>query len=417
MKVTDIDRLLDRSRSAARDLNLRGADDIDALLRALADSIENSASEILEANSRDLARMDKANPKYDRLRLTADRLAGIAADMRAVAALPSPLGNILDEWTRPNGMTIRKVSVPFGVIGVVYEARPNVTFDVASLCLKAGSACVLKGGSDAQATNETAIAIIRDVLDRHGFSPDCATLLPAGHDATEAMLNAAGKIDVIIPRGGRGLIDFVRDNSRVPVIETGAGVCHTYLHASGRTDYARDIVLNAKTRRVSVCNSLDAFIIDRSRLADLRDICMPLADRKVEIHADTATYAALDGHYPYLTHAETDDYGREWMDYKMLTIAVDGIDQALDTIARYGSRHSEAIVADDDTIITRFLREVDAACVYANVSTAFTDGGQFGFGAEIGISTQKLHARGPMGLPEITTYKYLVTGSGQTRNS
>lgn len=413
--MTGIEQLFDRSRAASRALNLRSAVDIDVLLRALADRLEASTDSILAANATDLARMDPANPKYDRLKLTADRLAGIAADMRAVAALPSPVGNVLAEWDRPNGMTIRKVSVPFGVIGVIYEARPNVTFDVASLCLKAGSACVLKGGSDAQATNEAAIGLIRTVLKEQGFDPDSAILLPPGHDATAAMLSATGRIDVIIPRGGRSLIDFVRDNSRVPVIETGAGVCHTYLHTSGRTDYARDIVLNAKTRRVSVCNSLDAFITDRSRLADLPEICAPLAEKHVEIHADTDTYAALDGRYPYLCHAGEADFGREWMDYKMLTIAVDGLDQALDTIARYGSRHSETIVADDTQAIARFLREVDASCVYANVSTAFTDGGQFGFGAEIGISTQKLHARGPMGLPEITTYKYLITGSGQTR--
>ena len=413
--MTGIDQLLDNSRKASRELNLKSAAGIDALLLAMADRIDAATPELLTANAADLARMDPANPKYDRLKLTAERLAGIAADMRAVASLPSPVGNVLAEWERPNGMAIRKVSVPFGVIGVVYEARPNVTFDVASLCFKAGSACVLKGGSDAQATNEAAIRLIRSVLGDCGFNPDCATLLPAGHEATAELLGAVGKVDVIIPRGGRGLIDFVRDNSRVPVIETGAGVCHTYLHASGRTDYARDIVLNAKTRRVSVCNSLDAFIIDRSRLGDLTAICAPLADQHVEIHADADTFAALNGQYPYLVHADATDYGREWMDYKMLTIAVDGMDEALDTIARYGSRHSESIVAEDAGVIDRFLREVDAACVYANVSTAFTDGGQFGFGAEIGISTQKLHARGPMGLPEITTYKYLITGTGQTR--
>lgn len=413
--TTGIDQLLDNARTASRQLNNRNAAQIDALLRTIADRIEAATPAILEANATDLRRMDPANPKYDRLKLTADRLAGIATDMRAVAALPSPVGRTLDEWTRPNGMTIRKVSVPFGVIGVVYEARPNVTFDVASLCLKAGSACVLKGGSDAQATNEAAIRLIRSALADCGFNPDCATLLPSGHEVTAQLLGAVGKVDVIIPRGGRGLIDFVRDNSRVPVIETGAGVCHTYLHTSGRTDYASRIVLNAKTRRVSVCNSLDAFIIDRDRLADLSAICAPLAAHNVEIHADPDAYEALDGRYPILVHADPADYGHEWMDYKMLVMAVDDIDQALDTIAHYGSHHSETIVADDPAAIDRFQREVDAACVYANVSTAFTDGGQFGFGAEIGISTQKLHARGPMGLPEITTYKYLITGNGQTR--
>lgn len=411
----DLTSTFEASRRASRSLNRYSKTEIDNLIRAFADETERSIPEILEANSRDLARMNESDPKYDRLRLTDSRLRDIAADMRAVASLPSPLGITLSETLRPNGMKISKVTVPFGVIGIIYEARPNVTFDVVSLCLKAGSACLLKGGTDANDTNVTVVAMLRRVLADHGFDPATATLLPASHDATAAMLNASGHVDLIIPRGSRRLIDFVRENSRVPVIETGAGVCHTYLHSSGRTDYATGMVLNAKTRRPSVCNSLDTLILDQSRLTDLPEICAPMAQFNVVIYADQAAYDALDGKYPLLEHASDADFGHEWLDYKMSVKTVADINQAIDFIEQYGSRHSEAIVAEDPEAISLFTREVDAACVYANVSTAFTDGGQFGFGAEIGISTQKLHARGPMALPEITTYKYIVTGSGQTR--
>lgn len=411
----DLTSTFEASRRASRSLNRYSKTDIDNLIRAFADETERSIPEILEANSRDLARMNESDPKYDRLRLTDSRLRDIAADMRAVASLPSPLGITLSETLRPNGMKISKVTVPFGVIGIIYEARPNVTFDVVSLCLKAGSACLLKGGTDANDTNVTVVAMLRRVLADHGFDPATATLLPASHDATAAMLNASGHVDLIIPRGSRRLIDFVRENSRVPVIETGAGVCHTYLHSSGRTDYATGMVLNAKTRRPSVCNSLDTLILDQSRLTDLPEICAPMAQFNVVIYADQAAYDALDGKYPLLEHASDADFGHEWLDYKMSVKTVVDINQAIDFIEQYGSRHSEAIVAEDPEAISLFTREVDAACVYANVSTAFTDGGQFGFGAEIGISTQKLHARGPMALPEITTYKYIVTGTGQTR--
>ena len=382
---------------------------------ALADAIENAIPQLLDANALDLARMDKSNPKYDRLQLTDGRLRDIAADMRSVAALPSPLGKTLSTTTRPNGMTISKVSVPFGVIGIIYEARPNVTFDVFSLCTKSGSACLLKGGSDAHETNTCAVALIKSVLAANGWDENTVTLLPASHEATAEMLNAVGMVDLIIPRGSKGLIDFVRNNSRVPVIETGAGVCHTYVHQSGLTDIARDIVLNAKTRRVSVCNALDTLVIDRSRLSDLRSICQPLADKGVTIYADPEAYDVLNGAYPQLEQAQDGDFGREWLDYKMSVKTVENIDEAIQFIEAHTSRHSECIVAQDQSAIDIFVNEVDAACVYANVSTAFTDGGQFGFGAEIGISTQKLHARGPMALPEITTYKYIVTGTGQTR--
>lgn len=403
------------ARRAARSLNRRSEEEINQLLMSLADALEQAIPEILEANALDLARMEPSNPKYDRLQLTDARLRDIASDMRSVASLPSPLGKTLSEVTRPNGMTIKKVSVPFGVIGVIYEARPNVTFDVFSLCVKAGSACLLKGGTDARDTNECAVRLIRSVLTAHGWDENTVTLLPASHDATAEMLNAVGYVDLIIPRGSKGLIDYVRNNSRVPVIETGAGVCHTYIHSSARIDYATAIVKNAKTRRVSVCNALDTIVIDDARLNDLVEICAPLAESNVVIYADEKAYAVLARKYPLLQKATEEDFGREWLDYKMSIKTVESIYEAIEFIEKNTSRHSESVVAEDADALGLFLNEVDAACVYANVSTAFTDGGQFGFGAEIGISTQKLHARGPMALPEITTYKYLIIGEGQTR--
>lgn len=405
------------AREASRRLNLTEHADTDKLLERLAENTVRRTGEILTANKHDLERMERNNPKYDRLMLNADRIEAIADGIRKVASLPSPLGVTLDQWTRPNGMRISKVSVPFGVIGVIYEARPNVTLDVFSLCVKSGSAVVLKGGSDAQQSNEAIVRIIADTLAECGLPAETVTLLPPSHQATAEMLNATGLIDLIIPRGGRALIDFVRNNSRVPVIETGAGVCSCYFHSAGDIAKGRDIILNAKTRRVSVCNALDALIIDRARLADLPELVTPLADKNVTIYADTEAYATLDGSYPLLEHATDDDRGREYMDYKMAVVTVAGIDEALAYIARYSSRHSESIVSEDADACRRFMREVDAACVYTNLPTSFTDGGQFGFGAEIGISTQKLHARGPMGLHEITTYKYLIEGNGQVRNS
>lgn len=405
------------AREASRRLNLTEHADTDKLLERLAENTVRRTGEILTANKHDLERMERNNPKYDRLMLNADRIEAIADGIRHVASLPSPLGITLDQWTRPNGMRISKVSVPFGVIGVIYEARPNVTLDVFSLCVKSGSAVVLKGGSDAQQSNEAIVRIIADTLAECGLPAETVTLLPPSHQATAEMLNATGLIDLIIPRGGRALIDFVRNNSRVPVIETGAGVCSCYFHSAGDIAKGRDIILNAKTRRVSVCNALDALIIDRARLADLPELVTLLADKNVTIYADTEAYAALDGSYPLLEHATDDDRGREYMDYKMAVVTVSDINEALAYIARYSSRHSESIVSEDADACRRFMHEVDAACVYTNLPTSFTDGGQFGFGAEIGISTQKLHARGPMGLHEITTYKYLIEGNGQVRNS
>ena len=401
-------------RAAAQVALLPDAERV-AALEAVADAICAQSAELLAANAEDLARMDPQNPLYDRLKLTPERLEGIASDMRHVAQLPSPLGRTLEDRTLPNGLRLRKVSVPFGVIGVVYEARPNVTFDVFSLCFKSGNACVLKGGKDADASNRAALALIRGVLAQRGL-PECAvTLLPPTHEAVGELLGAVGYVDLVIPRGGRRLIDFVRDNAKVPCLETGAGVVNTYFDAAGDLEIGRRIVCNAKTRRVSVCNALDCLIVHKDRLADLPALVEPLAEKNVIIYADEAAYAALQGRYPLLETATPESFGTEYMDYKMAVRTVASIDEALAHIDRYGSGHSESIVTADAAAATRFQAEVDAACVYVNAPTSFTDGAQFGLGAEIGISTQKLGARGPMGLCEITTYKWLIDGNGQTR--
>lgn len=412
-----INELLQQTLAASRQLVMLDDATINRVLLDTADALMSCQAEVLAANAEDLRRMDPANPKYDRLKLTEKRLAGIAGDMKNVASLPSPLGRLLSEAVRPNGMVIRKVTVPFGVIGVIYEARPNVTFDVFSLCFKSGNACVLKGGSDADCSNRALVAIIHDVLASQGIDPAICTLLPPDREATTELLNAVGLVDLIIPRGSSSLINFVRDHARVPVIETGAGICHTYFDKEGDKEKGREIVNNAKTRRVSVCNALDCLIVHADRLADLPYICGKLADSDVTIYADEPAFAALAGHYPaaLLQPATAESFGTEFLDYKMSVRTVASLDEALAHIARYSSKHSESIVSESADAVRRFQQMVDAACVYANVSTAFTDGAQFGFGAEIGISTQKLHARGPMALPELTTYKYIIEGEGQTR--
>ncbi len=405
-------------KAASRQLNLIDEKTINSLLCAVADEAEKSASDILAENAKDLALMEPSDPKYDRLKLTRERIQAIAADMRQVAQLPSPLGKVLSKTVRPNGMEITKVSVPFGVVGIIYEARPNVSFDVFSLCLKSGNACILKGSHDAHNSNRAIVEVINRVLITFGIDPHTVVLLPADREATAQLLQAVEWVDLIIPRGSQALINYVRNNSKVPVIETGAGICHTYFDAEGDLAKGRAIVNNAKTRRVSVCNALDCLLIDRSRLGDLPQLCAPLADSQVVIYADEQAFAALQGGYPstLLEHAVPESFGTEFLSYKMAVKTVDGLDGAIEHIARYSSKHSEAIVSENPQHIARFFKEVDAACVYGNVSTAFTDGGQFGFGAEIGISTQKLHARGPMALPEMTSYKYLITGNGQIRS-
>ncbi len=411
----ELKSMLIGARQASRQLNRMQEADINRLLLHAADKVEAETAAILEANANDLSRMDSANPKYDRLMLTEERLKAIADDMRSVASLASPLRRTLAQWTQPNGMQISKVSVPFGVVGVIYEARPNVTFDVFSLSMKSGNACVLKGGSDADCSNRAAVAVLKQALEDEGFDSNSVTLLPADHETTQEMLQAVGYVDLVIPRGSARLISLVRDNAKVPVIETGAGVCHCYFDASADLKKGSDIIFNAKTRRVSVCNTLDCLLIDRRRLSDLPALVAPMEAKNVVIRADEEAYAALQGKYPLLEHADDSDWGEEYLDYKMSVRTVDGLAGALDHIARYSSHHSESIVADDEAACLTFAQEVDAACVYTNLPTSFTDGGQFGFGAEIGISTQKLHARGPMALPELTTYKYIITGNGQTR--
>lgn len=391
---------------------------INRILVDTADAALTNIPMLLQANARDLALMDPADPKYDRLKLTEERLQGIALDMKNVAFLPSPLGKELDAWVRPNGMKIKKIAVPFGVIGIIYEARPNVTFDVFSLCLKSGNACILKGGSDADHSNRALVEIIHSVLNKYGVDPAVCTLLPSDRDATAQLLNAVGYVDLIIPRGSSSLINFVRDNARVPVIETGAGICHTYFDLSGDKTKGKDIITNAKTRRVSVCNALDCLVIHQDRLGDLPYLCSDLSKSNVVIYADKASWDVLNGNYPpaLLLQATPESFGTEFLDYKMSVRTVASFDEALEHIARYSSKHSECIISEDNDTIASFQQLVDAACVYANVSTAFTDGAQFGFGAEIGISTQKMHARGPMALNEITTYKYIIEGNGQVRS-
>ena len=394
MNLTDT---FERTKKASRQLALLTDERRNAVLRAVADAIEVSTDELLAGNAEDLERMDESNPLYDRLKLTPERLRAIASDMRNVAHLPSPLGIETQKRTLANGLRLRRVSVPFGVVGVVYEARPNVTFDVFALCLKSGNACVLKGGRDASASNEKAVEVIKRVLRTMGVCEDVLTLLPATHEATAEMLSAVGYIDVCIPRGGRRLIDFVRDTARVPVIETGAGVVHVYFDRDGDLEKGRRIVCNAKTRRVSVCNALDTLLVHKDRTADLPALLAPM-EGKVEFF-----------------YNDESRYDTEFMDYKMNVVTVDSLDEALAHIASHGSGHSEAIVTENADAARRFQAEVDAACVYWNAPTSFTDGAQFGLGAEIGISTQKLGPRGPMGLEELTTYKWLIDGDGQAR--
>lgn len=402
---------------ASRKLNLVSVEKINRVLEDVALAAVRSTEFILKENAKDLSRMDPKDPKYDRLMLTADRIKGIASDIRNVAALPSPLGRVLSETTRPNGLRIRKISVPFGVIGIIYEARPNVTFDVFSLCLKSGNACVLKGGSDANDSNLAIVAVIREVLRKHELDENTLALLPVDREATAELLHAHGLVDLIIPRGSQTLINFVRENSTIPVIETGAGICHTYFDEAGDSAKGQAIINNAKTRRPSVCNALDCLIINKNRLGDLPKLTELLPQSRVVIYADEKAYRELEGKYPaeLLEHATEESFGTEFLDYKMAIKTVSDLDEALDHIAQYSSKHSEAIVSEDQDALEIFQKSVDAAAVYCNVSTAFTDGAQFGLGAEIGISTQKLHARGPMALEELTSYKWVVEGDGQIR--
>ena len=408
---------LEQVQQASRSLSLLSDEKINQIIRAVADEAIKQSAFILAENKKDLEKMGTGDPRYDRLKLTLPRLEGIASDMRNVSILPSPLGRVLKHSIRPNGMVLTRISVPFGVIGIIYEARPNVTFDVFSLCLKSGNACILKGGSDADCSNKAIIKVIHSVLERMGVDKQVVELLPSDRETTAELLEAVGYVDLIIPRGSSGLINYVRENAKVPVIETGAGICHTYFDEFGDVEKGARIIFNAKTRRVSVCNALDCVLIHEKRLSDLFALCEMLEEFNVEIYADEPAYEVLEGRYPaeLLFPATEESFGTEFLSYRMAIKTVSSLDAALQHIRMYSSKHSECIITEDEVSAETFTKRVDAACVYTNVSTAFTDGAQFGLGAEIGISTQKLHARGPMGLEELTSYKWIIKGNGQVR--
>ncbi|QZT38903.1 glutamate-5-semialdehyde dehydrogenase [Halosquirtibacter xylanolyticus] len=414
-----LNNILHNTRKASKSLAFVEAEKINQVLNHLANLLEKHSGEILHANEKDTDRMESEDPKFDRLLLTKERISGIASDLRNVASLPSPLGKTLQSITRPNGMSIEKVRVPFGVIGVIYEARPNVTIDVFSLCLKSGNCCILKGGSDAYYSNEYLVTLIHKALSHYGLDPQFASLLSTDRSEVNELLHAVRYVDLIIPRGSQQLIEFVRTNATVPVIETGAGICHTYFDKYGDVEKGRNIITNAKTRRVSVCNALDCLILHHSRLDDLQELTSELAKLEVIIHADEESYNKLVSCYPssLLQKATEKDFGTEYLSLQMSIKTVASLEEALDHIDQFSSRHSEAIVSDNVRNCEIFCRTVDAAAVYENVSTAFTDGAQFGLGAEIGISTQKLHARGPMALEEITSYKWIIKGDGQIRSN
>ena len=406
-----------RVLQAGQSMNTLDVKTVNMVLIQVAEAAVKNSGYIFSENRKDLSRMDKSDPRYDRLMLTKQRIESISSDIRKVAGLPSPVGKVLSESTESSGLKIKRISVPFGVIGIIYEARPNVTFDVFSLCFKSGNACILKGGSDAIDSNTAIVKVIRSVLERNNINPDILALLPAGRSETNQLLNARKYVDLIIPRGSRGLIDFVRDNASIPVIETGAGICHTYFDEYGDREKGRLIVFNAKTRRVSVCNALDCLVIHEKRLDDLEYLVGLCAGKDVMIYADSKAFKALKGKYPagLLQKAGRSSFGTEFLSYKMSVKTAASFDEAVFHINKYGSKHSEAIISGNKNRIDLFYKAVDASSVYANASTAFTDGAEFGLGAEIGISTQKLHARGPMGLEALTTYKWIIEGNGQVR--
>lgn len=412
-----IEQQLKKVLAASRKLNMAEDKQIVAVLLELANEARANTKTILAENQKDLDRMDVEDPKFDRLKLTSERIEGIASDIENVAKLESPVGNVLKKTVRPNGLKISKITVPFGVIGIIYEARPNVTFDVFALCLKSGNACVLKGGSDAIYSNQAIVSIIQKVLTKFYLDENTVSLLPAGREETNEMLSAHGYIDLIIPRGSQGLINFVRENATIPVIETGAGICHTYFDKFGDAEKGREIIFNAKTRRPSVCNALDCLVIHESRLSELPAFAKKLATENVVIYADEDSFDKIKDIYPkeLLFQATEESFGTEFLSMKMSIKTVDCIHDAIAHINKYSSKHSEAIISEETERIELFRKMVDASSVYSNASTAYTDGAQFGLGAEIGISTQKLHARGPMALEELCSYKWIIEGDGQVR--
>lgn len=404
-------------KKASRILRMLDSDSVNKILKDVAEAALNNTTHIINENQKDLKLMDPSDPRYDRLILTPERISSIASDILNVASLQSPVGHVLSQVTRNNGLKISRITVPFGVIGIIFESRPNVTFDVFSLCLKSGNACILKGGSDAINSNTAIVDLIRNVLRANGVDQDILVLLPAGREETKQLLNAREFVDILIPRGSRNLIEYVRDNASIPVIETGAGICHTYFDESGDREKGREIINNAKTRRVSVCNALDCLIINEKRLDDLDYLIGLCADSSVIIYADEKAYEVLRNKYPddLLKKATSESFGTEFLSYKMSIKTVGSFDEALEHISKYGSRHSEAIISENKSNISLFYSAVDASSIFSNASTAFTDGSEFGLGAEIGISTQKLHARGPMALEALTTYKWIIEGNGQIR--
>ncbi|GAB4037623.1 glutamate-5-semialdehyde dehydrogenase [Spirosoma jeollabukense] len=415
--MTPITPLLQATQQAAAAVRRLSPATKTDLLNRLADVLADHSAEIVAENQKDLDRMPTTDPKYDRLKLTEDRVADLSKSLREIAVLPDPAGEVILERTIEQGLRLKKIAVPLGVVGVIYEARPNVTVDVASLCLRSGNACVLKGGKEADFSNRYLISLIQGVLVEFDVPKAAVTLLPPDRAVVNELLTATRYVDIIIPRGSDSLIQFVRKNSLVPTIETGAGVCHAYVEKSADLEKAVAIVVNARVSRPSVCNSLDCVLVDEA----IADTFLPMLTAdfnkwNVEVFADETSYAIFEkAGYTNLQHAQPQDFGREFLDYKCAVKVVNGIDEALSHIQTYSSRHSEAILSQNQSIIDQFLREVDAAAVYANASTRFTDGAVFGLGAEIGISTQKLHARGPFALEKLVTEKWIVVGDGQVR--
>jgi glutamate-5-semialdehyde dehydrogenase len=404
-----------KAHRAAVGLRSAGGRQVQAVLKSLAGLLETSAGPLLRANALDLARQDVDDPRRDRLLLTRERIEAIAVSIRKVSRLPDPSGRVLERRVLGNGLRVEKLAVPLGVVGAIYESRPNVTFDIAALCLRSRNGCLLKGSQEAAETNKAAIVLIRKALKAGGLPPDCVVLLPPEREVVQELLTATRWVDVIIPRGSEALIRYVRSNSLVPVIETGAGVCHVYVEKEADLDMAVRIVVNAKVSRPSVCNSMDTLIVDRGIASELlRRLWEPLEECGVEVFADASAFRLLRG-YPLLRAAKEEDFAREWLSLKCGVRVVKNMDEALAHIERYSTRHSEAIVSRNKEQCERFLREVDAAAVYMNASTRFTDGEELGLGAEIGISTQKLHARGPFALEKLVTEKWIMRGNGQVR--
>lgn len=416
-QIVDILPLLASTRKASTQLASADARVKIAVLHRLAELLREQQGTIIAENAKDLANLDAQNPMRDRLLLTEARIEALASSLHDVAALPDPSGQILMDKVLSNGLHLQKIAVPLGVVGVIYESRPNVTIDVAALCIRSGNAAVLRGGTDAWFTNQVLVGLVHQALASQQLPSDLVRLLPTDRAHVTTLLQATKYIDVIIPRGSDALIQRVRRESLVPTIETGAGVCHTYVAASANLAMAVPIVVNAKVSRPSVCNSLDTVIVHRSQLSSfVEKISSDFITYKVQIFADAAAFDALGKiQYPYLHSAESADFGREFLDFACSMKVVDDLAEALNHIDQYSSRHSEAIVTDDESEAQVFLQAVDAAAVYWNASTRFTDGGVFDLGAEIGISTQKLHARGPFALEKLVTEKWVIQGSGQIR--